>query len=673
MAVLQMQRISICALKKNRKQILETLQQRGVVEISDISPQDSVFTKTDTSQAKAQFERNIAVANSALEVLDTYEPPKSSMFDMFAGLKPLSTKDYESFSKEREEVMRVANLLVTLNKKVAENKAEIIKLQAQIDALAPWLGLDLSLRFAGTRTTSAFIGALQDEQSLDSIYEQLAQHAPDVSAVTVDLISQSKEQTCIMVVCPKADADSVEDALRAMGFIHPASPAKEPPAKRKAMLEEACTEAEKNITSLEEEILSLRGMRNALRFMADYYATRAEKYEAIGQLAQSRCTFLLTGYIPQKDCSVLETELNAKFDVSIEFETPSEDDDAPTLLKNNDMAQTIEGIVESYSLPGKGEVDPTPIVAVFYYFMFGLMLSDFAYGAVLAITTGLIVAKFKNMDRGLRNTMRMFCYCGISTAFWGIVFSSYFGDVVTVVSRTFFGNEIVIPPLWFTPLDDPMRMLVFCMAVGVIHLFTGLGIQLYQHLKAKRYMDAFAKVIFWYMLVGGGIVYGLSTEMIISILQVNFILPASVGSIAGWIAVIGAIGIVLTNGDSKNPLVRFAQGLYELYNVTGYLGDILSYSRLLALGLATGVIGSVINQMGSMAGGGVIGALLFIVVFIFGHCLNLGINLLGAYVHCNRLQYVEFFGKFYEGGGRKFQPFTTHTKYYKFKEDISNG
>ncbi len=673
MAVLQMQRISICALKKNRKQILETLQRRGVVEITDISPQDSVFTKADTSQAKAQFEKNAAIASQALEVLDIYEPLKTSMLDMFAGQAPLSVQDYEAFSNERDEIMRIANLLVSLNKKVAENKAEILKLQAQLDALTPWLGLDLSLRFTGTRATAAFIGSLPDEQTLEAVYTQLAEHAPEISAVHVDLISQSKEQACIMVVCPRADTPAVEEALRAMGFVRPASPAKEPPAERKTMLEQSQAEAEKVIAAAEKEIRGLAGMRDSLRFMVDYFGTRSEKYDAIGRLAQSRCTFLLSGYIPQRDCAVLEAELSGKFDISIEFETPSEEDDTPTLLKNNYMAQTVEGIVESYSLPGKGEIDPTPIMAIFYYFLFGLMLSDFAYGAMLAIATGVLLVKFKNMDAGLRNTMRMFCYCGISTAVWGIVFSSYFGDVVTVVSKTFFGHEVIIPPLWFTPLDDPMRMLVFCMAVGVIHLFTGLGIQLYQHLKAKRYMDALSKVVFWYMLVGGGILFGLSTEMVVSILQLKFMLSAQTGSVFGWIAVIGAIGIVLTNGDSRNPLVRFAQGVYELYNVTGYLGDVLSYSRLLALGLATGVIGSVINQMGSMAGGGVIGAILFIVVFLFGHSLNLGINLLGAYVHCNRLQYVEFFGKFYEGGGRKFQPFAPHTKYYKFKEDIHNG
>ena len=227
--------------------------------------------------------------------------------------------------------MRIANQLVSLNKKVAENKAEILKLQAQIDALMPWLGLNLSLRFTGTRTTAAFIGSVPDEQSLESIYTQLAEHAPDTSAVSVDLISKSKAQTCIMVVCPQADAPAVEEALRAMGFVRPASPAKEPPVKCKAMLEQARKEAQQTIESTETEIRNLVGMRDALRFMADYYAMRAEKYEAIGQLAQSRCTFLLTGYIPERACGALEAELSQKFDISIEFETPAEDEDVPTL------------------------------------------------------------------------------------------------------------------------------------------------------------------------------------------------------------------------------------------------------------------------------------------------------------------------------------------------------
>ena len=141
-------------------------------------------------------------------------------------------------------------------------------------------------------------------------------------------------------------------------------------------------------------------------------------------------------------------------------------------------------------------------------------------------------------------------------------------------------------------------------------------------------------------------------------------------SLAKGMAIVGALGIlVMSARDKKNPLLRLALGAYDLYNITGWVSDVLSYSRLLALGLATGVIASVINQMGSMVGNNVFGVIVFILVFCFGHLFNLAINLLGAYVHTCRLQYVEFFGKFYEGGGKAFRPFKQITKYVEIKED----
>ncbi|MEM1484048.1 V-type ATP synthase subunit I [Oscillospiraceae bacterium PP1C4] len=669
MAVLQMQRISICALKKNRKQILENLQLRGVVEITDLSPQDSVFEKIDTSSAKAQFEKIIAVANHALEVLDSYVPVKSSMLDTFAGRNVLSGKEYGTLINRRDETVNLAYQLTALSKKIAENKAEILKIQTQMDTLVPWLSLDVSMRFTGTRTTAGFIGSFAEELSLETLYEKLVEHAPDVSAVNVDLISQTKEQTCVLVLTPRADSAKVEEALRAIGFIRPVSPSKEKPSERKAILEGRLAQAHAEIENAENEIKSYADARDSLRFIIDDFAMRSEKYSVISNSLQSRRTFILSGYIPQRNAAALEAELNQKFDLAIQLETPAEDEDVPVLLHNNKFTEPVEDVLASYGLPQKGEIDPTPIMSIFYYFLFGLMLSDFAYGAMLSIGTGFLLMKFKNMEYNMRKTLRMFFFCGISTAFWGIVFSSYFGDVVNVVSRTFFGHEVGIPPLWFAPLEDPMRMLVFSMGVGVIHLFAGLAIQLYLCIRRRDYKSAICNVVFWYMLVGGLIVYFLSMEMAANILQIKSTLPASVGSIGGWAAAIGAVGIVFTNGDSKNPAVKFAQGLYALYNVTGYLSDILSYSRLLALGLATGVVGSVINQMGAMAGGGIVGAILFIAVFLVGHVINFGIELLGAYVHTNRLQFVEFFGKFYEGGGRKFDPFAVHTKYYKFEED----
>ena len=251
-----------------------------------------------------------------------------------------------------------------------------------------------------------------------------------------------------------------------------------------------------------------------------------------------------------------------------------------------------------------------------------------------------------------------------------MLFGGYFGDAPAVIASTFFGSDFSIPPLWFSPVDEPMRMLMFSFLVGIIHLFTGLGVKLVDDCRNGHIKDGIYDVVFWYMLVGGGIVYLLTVPTFLNMAGLSFRLPDMVGTIAAICAGIGAIGIVLTAGrDSRSPVKRLLKGLYGLYNVTGYLSDILSYSRLLALGLATGVIATVFNKMGSMAGGGVAGVILFIVVFLIGHTLNIGINLLGAYVHTNRLQFVEFFGKFYEGGGKAFAPFSAHTRYYKFKED----
>lgn len=225
--------------------------------------------------------------------------------------------------------------------------------------------------------------------------------------------------------------------------------------------------------------------------------------------------------------------------------------------------------------------------------------------------------------------------------------------------------------MWFEPLNDPMRLLLYSLLFGIIHLFTGLGIKGYMMIKDGRYLDCLYDVGFWFALLIGLLLLLIPSELFASIAGQTFIFPAFVNVLAKVLTIIGLVGIILMSGRrKKNPALRIALGLYDIYGITSWLSDVLSYSRLLALGLATGVIAQVVNSMASMMGDGILGAIFFIVVFIIGHTLNLAINLLGAYVHTNRLQYVEFFGKFYEGGGRPFEPFKQNTKYIRIKEDI---
>jgi V/A-type H+-transporting ATPase subunit I len=686
-----MQRINIYALKKDRKHILELLQRRGVVEVRDMLKEDKVFSKSDVSVAKQSLEKNISLATESLSILNNYIKESSSMLSALEGRKELPVEVYDGFREKYKTTVDITKRIIELAKIIAENKAELLKLQTQVEILSPWINLDIPLNFKGTKLTTGYIGTLPKPWTLEGIYDRLADYMP----LDVDIISSTKEQTCIFVLCTNNNKDKVYEILRGMDFTLPSltidrsttfnlstmddisTTADISPAMQLKFIRQQLDETKKQIQVAMDEIISYDKDRNKLKFLLDYDTMRLEKYEVLGTLLQSKNVFIISGFIAEKDIKDLEEELTSKFDVAIDSANPRKKDEVPILYKNNGFSEPLEGTVNSYSPPGKGEIDPTMVMSLFYYALFGLMLSDAGYGFLIAVACAFGLIKFrKTMEKPMKNTLKMYMFCGIATVFWGIVFSSYFGDIFDVVAKTFFGvtDLPIIPPLWFYPVEKPMLMLTFAMAIGIVHLLTGLAMKGYQMAKQKDYMGIIYDVVFWYVLLICGVVILLSMKMVTNILGINVDFPDIVIDIAKIAALVSAVGIILTNGrESKNPFKRILKGLYALYGISGYLSDILSYSRLLALGLATGIIGTVVNQMASMTAGGAFGPIFFTLIVVIGHALNLGINALGAYVHTNRLQYVEFFGKFYEGGGKVFKPFGINTKYYRIKESTKNG
>lgn len=670
MAVMLMQRIGIYALKSRRKPILELIQRRGVVEIHAEKAEDAVFRQTDTAPAKARFENNTSTLQAALEALDKLEPEKKSLLAPLEGRTPIPLSRYEETAGAAGKTLRAASRVNALWKKCADDRAEILRLEAQIRMLEPWSRLDISMRTTGTASTAAFIGSFPAEYTEEALKAEIVRGAPEIDGVAVEVLSAGTQQTCAFLLCHASNGAKLEAFLRSIGFTYPADRSKKPPQARMQDLNARIEKLRAEIDGAEAEIRTYAALRGAMQYTIDYFSMRIEKYDVLGRLWQSPHVFVITGYIPAESAPALEKELTEKFEAYVELETPAEDEDVPVKLKNNAFAAPVEGVLESYSMPGRKEIDPSTLMAVFYYFLFGMMLSDAGYGLLMVIGCGIALAKFKNMEESLRKFLKMFLYCGISTVFWGAMFGSFFGDAVTVIGKTFFNVDIAIPALWFTPLNEPMRLLLFSFLIGVIHLFAGLGAQFYQLARQGLWKDAIFDVVFWYMLVGGGILYLLSMQMFADMVSLGFTLPAAVGTAGAIAAGIGAVGIVLTAGrESRSPFKRLLKGLYGLYGVSSYLSDILSYSRLLALGLATGVIASVFNQMGAMLGNSPAGVAVFVFAFLVGHTLNLGINVLGAYVHTNRLQFVEFFGKFFEGGSRKFNPFSAKTKYFKITEE----
>lgn len=670
MAVLQMQRVSICALKKDRKSILEKLQSMGILEISQVADEDDAFSRMDTMNARVSFEKKANIADQALDVLDGYAPESKSMFASLEGKKLIGSSRFQSAVADKEKIMDTAADLIQTSKVIAEKKAAILKLENQIESLTPYLSLEVPMNYSGTKKVAMFIGTMAAETQLQDVYSTLAEQLPEVEAVDIQIISSDQDAVYLAVLCMREDASKVEEVLRSAGFARPAQLSEEVPSVKTQELKESIQQLNNEIKEQEDKIKSCAEERERLRYISDYFRMRAEKYEVLGTLPQSQRTFVISGYTAKKFVPALEKAIGANYDCVMDVEEVGEEEEVPTILQNNSFSRSWEGIVESYGLPKRGEFDPTTIMSFFYVFFFGMMLSDAAYGAILAIACFVLLKKFPRMSPGMYQSIKLFMFCGISTVIWGILFGGYFGNIVDVVSAKFFGTTITPAALWFIPLNDPMKLLVYSMLFGVIHLFVGLGIKGYMCIKNRQFMDFFCDVVLWFCLVMGLILMLLPSSLFASIAQTEIVFPDVVNLMAKVLAIFGAVGIVLMSGrGTKNPGIRLALGAYDLYNITGWLSDVLSYSRLLALGLATGVIASVINQMGSMVPNNIFGIIAFIVIFIVGHALNLAINLLGAYVHTNRLQFVEFFGKFYEGGGKPFEPFCADTKYVDIKEE----
>ena len=670
MAVLQMQRISICALKKDRKAILEKIQSMGIMEMSQVAEDEDGFEKMDTISARQSFEKKASLSESALDILDAYAPEKKSMFASLEGKKLVESDQFAKITAKKEEILEKAERIVACNKEIAVHKAESAKLENQIEALVPWLSLDVPMNCKGTGKTAMLLGTMPGETTLESVYEQIQTGEAQTDAVDVEIINSDQDATYLAVLCLKADAGAVEEALRAAGFAKPSQTVHAVPAKETAELKTKIEQLNKKIEEIEEEIKGCAKFREELKVIGDYYRMRAKKYEILGTLPQSQRTFVISGYIPKKAAGAVEKAIGEHYDCVIDIDELKEDEEPPTVLQNNAFSSSVEGVLEAYGLPHKGEFDPTTIMSFFYVFFFGMMLSDAAYGAIVAIACFVVLKKYPRMSASMHKSIKLFMFCGLSTIVWGILFSGYFGDAVDVIGRTFFGVEVSVPPLWFAPLNDPMKLLIYSMAFGLVHLFVGLGIKGYMQIKDKQYLDFFCDVVLWFIFLIGLIMMLIPSDIFASIAQVKIVFPPVLNTLAKALSIIGAVGLLLMSGrSSKNPVLRLALGAYDIYNITGWLSDVLSYSRLLALGLATGVIASVVNQMGSMLGGGIVGAIGFAIIFVIGHAMNLSINLLGAYVHTNRLQFVEFFGKFYEGGGRPFEPFETDTKYVDIKEE----
>lgn len=637
MAIVRMNKLSIIGLETDKSQILKLLMKRGVVQIDDssyLTEEEELkgFLQKDTEESKViSIDQKIYLTSQAIEAISSYVKLKKPLF--------APKREWSAFPQEKAtEVFQLAEEINQLTKEIASDKNEQNQVNNNKSLLLPWKNFDVPFENMESKHVKILLGTIAVGTQIGAVGDKMEETG---IVGLINEITSDKQLIYCYVIIHKESFDQAMIILKDFGFSPVTFQETQGTIQENISLyEQKNKEIEIKIEKNKEKIKAFQNRLEELENLYDYLTVERDENKIVERLVKTKSTFCLNGWLPEKKTEHLVQELTTHFDCYIETEKAEEGENIPVLLENNALVTPFESVTNMYSTPNPGDVDPNPIMAVFYIIFFGMMLSDAGYGIIIAIACGLIVWKGK-MKKGEGNLFKMLALCGISTTVWGLIFGSGFGDLLAKV----FHFKATIDPL-----GDVMVLMGMSLLFGIVHIYVGLGIKAYNLIRHGKAIDALFDIGLWYVFITGVCL------LILPVVAGDIGVFATVGK---YLAIIGAVGLILTQGRSyKGIFMKGFKGVSSLYDITSYFADILSYSRLMALCLSTGVIGQVINLLGQIAG-----PIPAIFIGIIGHTANLLINALGAYVHTSRLQYVEFFGKFYEGGGTPFVPFKYRTKY----------
>ena len=631
-----MKHLRLLGMESEREALLKAMQDMECVEISSIDGSEealeSGFAKPDDKALMSAQEASRAY-RTALASLDRFAPEKKGMFRKRQGVSRAAF-----FSAESEENARTA--AETINKdtrRLGEIESERTKNEALRATLAPWLTVDAPL--GGTDGALAVFFGTAGLNVTDDALKALADSLDGL--LTWQQASSDRSLRYLLVMCHGSVKERALSALRDLGFSTVSFRGMTGTAKEndKALAENLAA-LEKERQEIEQRIAGLGGKREALLEASDRAAIALRREEAKSRLVGTDKVFLLEGWLPADRCAEIEKTLKP-FTCAIETREPTEDEypQVPVQLKNNKLTRPLNMVTEMYSLPAYGTLDPNPLMAPFFILFYGIMMADMGYGLLMMIASVIISKKYR--PKGTSGELfSLLGLCGISTFIMGALTGGFFGDFLTQLVAIVSPGTVFALPKLFDPLDDLTMILIGSMALGMVQIVTGMAISLIEKCKRKKFLDAFFEEITWWIVFIGIALLALGKGAAVLYVGCALVLLGPIVQGKGWGKLTGVFG--------------------SLYNhVTGYFGDILSYTRLMALMLAGSVIAQVFNMLAAMPGN----VIAFIIISMLGNAMNFGLNLLGCYVHDLRLQCLEFFNKFYVDGGKPFHPMTLDTEY----------
>ena len=647
-----MSKFDLVVFAEQRAKVLKKLQKFKEVNFVDIElhdengelSKDAVegVTKYVNNEELTHIDERLYQLSSAISLIKKYDERKTRLRDVIHGNENYT---FDELAKKAlsYDWKKVSSELNKIGTQYSQIKSEISKKYMRYDEIDLWERLDVNPKeLKNLKKVNTFLGTVPIKLKgtfIDGISELDKTYYEELKIV--------KDEVYYLVISSidESEKEKLAEVFRNSSFTVENLDIDAVPQDYKNGLQKEISELKKEKRRLKAQIKTYSEDLTDLQAVYEYMQNKKLRIVESEKLAQTENTILIKGWIPTEKVSEFEKVIKdeAGDNYYLTF-TEADKDDAtvPIKLKNGKIVSTFENLTGMYAYPRYNEIDPTPLFTPFYILFFGMMGADVGYGLVLLLAT-MFVLKVVNLSSQMRKSIKFFFYLSFSVIFWGFLYGSYFGAT--------------IPGMWrlVDPASQYNDLLIGSIVFGVVHIFVGLAIKAYMLIRDGKSLEAVYDVLFWYMALIGGMLF-----LIFKLMN----LSAVVANVSMWVMIAGMAGIVLTGGrEAKGVGAKLGGGLYSLYGISSYVGDFVSYSRLMALGLSGGFIASAINMIAGMIGGNWFGMIFIPLILIAGHLFNMFLSFLGAYVHTSRLMYVEYFGKFYEGGGKPFKDFRTENKY----------
>lgn len=643
MAIVDMKKVFLLAHREEREAVMDLLYRMGTVELVDVksgsswNELSSFLQPEQAAEAASSCDNRLGETRYCLDFLQRHFPVNKSFVEQFIGSKlELTGGEYAEYLAKADAVGTIYTACREAEEKLTTLRNEENRCLNLLEELKPWVSFSLPLEEIRSSERVEMGLAVVPEECYPALKESWPEQVADSY---LEEIAISQKMACIFYIYLSGDTERVQALFRDSAAVFVSFP------ELTGSAAEAVAKFEANLIVLSEEraaaiaeVENLAEHRPLLMALYDHLDNERAKHEAASNLARTNSSFIVEGWVPEPYLESLKQALAAGSSTAVLFaRDPDKYEEVPVFLQNKGPADACEVVTRLYSVPLREELDPTPFMAPFFIVFFGICTADVGYGAALSLFAFYLTRKLKLAGMG-RQLVYLLLWGGASSVVFGVLQGGYFGDLFK------------IPALWFNPLegDGLIKMMLICFALGLFQMFFGMGLRAHRSIKAGKPLDALLDQGSWFAMLSG---------------LVMFAIPG-LGDVAKWVAGAGAVSLLFTQGRRQKGLLRkLGSGLGSLYGITEYLSGVLSYSRLLALGLSTAVIASVFNILSRLVETPVVSLLFMVAVLLVGHIFNMMIGVISAYVHSSRLQYIEFFGRFFEGGGKAFRPFIFKSKY----------